>query len=720
MTPTFLRLPLTAILCALPIAAHADSVSQLTTLDPADDSLPSIPWLASDDADLATLGEINRPDGTLLATVSAGWTADALHLRILVYDPEHVTARDARSLWSADSIELGIDAAGDGSADRPADTGGPIGSDDFKLIFGLLETGPAVNSLTAQTAPDLTVLGDHLTITRTPSHQTLYDITLPWTQLNVTGGTRPTLGLDLQINDLNPDATDKTAYPWGTGLSKGFTAAQLKAFTLAAPPSSLSVLQWDNPLAWDDSTPLVLRVGLRSDDATPLTVTFGDQNETLELPGGPGLRHHVITLPAQPDGTALSASLPDVPTVATTQIQASAIFQKLQDRLAALIARPDQPPLFTRHLQSIADLTADDWARTQSIRTSDPNRALESLAHYRDLLNGLDADTADWSAYLDGRRSLVIAYTSEHDQTLQYYLLSLPRDWDPDRAYPLFFELHGAGNDHPMASFSDRLSAKAKRQDGYGYESPKVYGEIERSGYWVHPFGRGNKSYQGDARIDVLEAYDHAHELFKIDPDRRYLYGFSMGGLGTLTLGARTPSRWAAACSIAASSRNGEAHSPVSANWSLLPYKLMVGEEDRFFKSYQDIVAGLAKHDIHPEARSIPGLGHQYLGELQKEKIEWLKTHVRTRPDTFTFVTDDNLTNTCWGITLLVPEGADERARVTYRRDEQTLHLATEGTAQVTIDPSEPDGLGVTGDISVLWNDREAYAGPAQKITLEQ
>jgi predicted esterase len=640
-------------------------------------------------------------------------------LLVTVDDPVHSPSVSSDTLWDGDGIELALDAAGNAPAPSASLPAGPLDADDFKFIFALLPSGPSASTLVARPPIPSATLTAHTRITREAT-TTIYQIDLPWTLLNVVPGSRPTLGLDLQINDRPDPATPKKTYALGDGFSRGLAPARLTRYPLAAPPAPFVTLQWDNTPAWSPTDTNRLHLGLLSD--TPLTLTLaadGQPARTLTLDPAPSWQHLTRELPLAPHGTTLTASVPGFPAATLIQVSAADLYAQLHARLTTLLARPGQHPLFTRHLQSIADLAADDWARTQTSRTTFPGRALESLGHFQDILSGLAADTAEWPAYLDGRRSLVIAYTSPTDHTLQYYLLSLPRDWDPDRAYPLFFELHGAGNDHPMASFSDRLSATAKRQDGHGYESPKVYAEIERSGYWVHPFGRGNEGYTGIARVDVLEAYDHAHSLLKIDPDRRYLYGFSMGAGGTFNLAIRTPSRWAAACSIAPATNREPAGTPLTANLALVPFKLLCGEEDHFMKQYRDILADLARHAIHPEARSIPGLGHNYTGALQKEKIDWLKTQVRRRPATFAFVTDDNLTNTCWGLTLFVPDGATEPATARVRREGQTLHLTTTGTSRIALDPSEPDGLGLTGEITVLWNGHTAYTGPAGPLSLD-
>jgi hypothetical protein len=189
-----------------------------------------------------------------------------------------------------------------------------------------------------------------------------------------------------------------------------------------------------------------------------------------------------------------------------------------------------------------------------------------------------------------------------------------------------------------------------------------------------------------------------------------------MGGGGTFTLAARTPSRWAAACSVAPGARSVDG--PLTPNFAMVPYKIMCGEQDSLLRSYQQIIAALARHDIKPEARVVPNLGHQYLAELQKEKMDWLKTHTRKRPDSFSFVTDDNLTNTCWGITLQLPGDPRAVAKAAVRREGRTVHIDTEGAERVVIDFSEPDGLGLSGDVEVVWNGERAYSGPAKALEL--
>jgi pimeloyl-ACP methyl ester carboxylesterase len=322
---------------------------------------------------------------------------------------------------------------------------------------------------------------------------------------------------------------------------------------------------------------------------------------------------------------------------------------------------------------------------------------------------------------------------------VQYYYFGVPKEWDPTKAYPLFFELHGAGDDHPLGGPASRLGLTAQAVMLHGYDTPRVYAEIDRSGYWVHPFCRGNLGYAGIARIDVLETYDHVHNLVSIDADRRYLYGFSMGSMGTLTLSQLTPSRWAA---FGAMSGAGSLGAPVRTylldNLNGLPFKMMIGGEDGGAKNFLAMAEAMRARGLNPELTVIDNLGHNYTQAMQQEMITWLKTKTRQRPARFTFTTVDNLTSDCWGVRLaidygvplrggggprrelrVVDETAQPFARATVAIAGQTVTIDSVGAQRLALDFSKPDGLGLEGEVRVLWNGKEVYAGTARSLNLE-
>ncbi len=402
-------------------------------------------------------------------------------------------------------------------------------------------------------------------------------------------------------------------------------------------------------------------------------------------------------------------------------------FQAIQERLRVLLDEAEGNEWLSRHFRSVKAQIEAEWARS----TLQPTAELaETMQHLQSIEAGLRTDAAEWQAYLDGRRSLLVSYTSPYDQSVQFYFLGLPEDWDPSKRYPLYFELHGSGNPHPLSRIAKKLGSTAQAEDSQGYTMPKVYAEIDRSGYWVYPFCRGNLGYRDIAEVDVLETYDHVHELLKIDPDRRYLYGFSMGGGGTWRIAQRTPDRWAAACSFAPSLRNDHDSDHLVANLKLLPYKVMTGTEDFLFPDYHTILKKLQVAEVsNVEARAIDGLSHRYLMELQTEAVEWLKQHQRARSDHFTFTTENDSpprsraarprTNRCWGVSLQIDRPSHSQATATVKRDQQTLSIDTKGAKQVQLDFSSPDGLGITGEVSIVLNGEPVYQGESKPLSFE-
>jgi dienelactone hydrolase len=125
---------------------------------------------------------------------------------------------------------------------------------------------------------------------------------------------------------------------------------------------------------------------------------------------------------------------------------------------------------------------------------------------------------------------------SSKDGTMQPVALYVPTQYSEQRPAPLVVFLHGRAQpeSHLLApQFMQNLA--------------------ERTGtIVVAPYGRGSYDFSG-SESDVYDALDAANRAFTIDPRKRYLAGYSMGGFAVFRLAPIAPSDWAAVMSIAGS-----------------------------------------------------------------------------------------------------------------------------------------------------------------------
>lgn len=131
------------------------------------------------------------------------------------------------------------------------------------------------------------------------------------------------------------------------------------------------------------------------------------------------------------------------------------------------------------------------------------------------------------------------AYRSPLDQMLQPYRIFVPSSYDATKPFPLIIALHGMGGDENSYF------------DGYGQGAFKR--EAEQRGYLVAcPKGRQPASmYLGPAEQDVMDVIAEIKRDYRVNPDRIYLTGHSMGGFGTWSIAANHPTVFAALAPVA-------------------------------------------------------------------------------------------------------------------------------------------------------------------------
>lgn len=690
----------------------------------------SISWITDEKAWLSSKPFFTIEDkGAAVANGWIGVSRSALRLHIVVNDKTHF-APDSFALWDGDCVEICIDARGDGTAGYEREREGLYGPDDIKVLMALAKTGPVANVFLSNDNSRRGPLPDSCRMISRDDTKglTIYDLALPWTLLETMPGLYSSIGLSLQVDDLEPGMKDKVAYKWGEGTFGPFKPGLFNRFAIDEPPMPYAAVSVDNAIVWDrsvDKGKMVLSV--RTDHDLLLSVGLDKEHTELTIGKNAALQRFDISL-----GLEAQVSSEKVPYTITISgkekheplLNKTGIIDLPENTYAALLAKldslchMDSHPLFLRHVRSVRSLVQTEWARLELYRASNPLLAEETNGFLKTILAGFRSDASSWDTYLGGKRALLFAFVSPTDRSMDYYEFTLPKNWDAQKKYPLFFELHGAGNAHPLSMVATDLDVSQKAMDLHGYESNKTYAQVQRNGYYCLPFGRGNLGYRGIAETDIWEAYDDVHRNFGIDQDRQYLYGFSMGGAGTLAIGIRTPDKWAAMAVLAGGmSRDGTA-AAIAKNLSNIPVFLWSGEKDPGYQNgflrIKELLATVNKTAV---VKSTPGLGHTYIQAIQEEVVNWLQTHVRKRPSAFSYVADTDEHRGIWGITMKRDITVSPLPEFTCTVEGTTVKLDTKGTKSIQVVLGE-NGLGLAGNVTVVWNGTQAYSGSAKTIDL--
>jgi predicted peptidase len=144
-------------------------------------------------------------------------------------------------------------------------------------------------------------------------------------------------------------------------------------------------------------------------------------------------------------------------------------------------------------------------------------------------------------------------YVSKKGQRLPYRLF-VPTGYSPDQKYPLILWLHGG-----EARGTDNVQqiVRENQQGAHVWIAPEVQAnfpafvlapQCPMPEDWAEPeFNQPSK-----ALLLAIEILTGVQKEFSIDPDRVYLVGQAMGGLGVWSLLQNYPEKWAGAVIVAA------------------------------------------------------------------------------------------------------------------------------------------------------------------------
>jgi len=229
--------------------------------------------------------------------------------------------------------------------------------------------------------------------------------------------------------------------------------------------------------------------------------------------------------------------------------------------------------------------------------------------------------SAVWMILLSGcatmevNRHESVSRTVGSDRPLQLdYLVYLPPgDGDPSRSWPALFVLHGVAevglNLEKVAAFGPAKQVELGRDLPLVVVSPQLFGTE-----WS--VGR------------VIELVDHCVTEYRLDPERLYLTGTSLGGRAVWKTAAARPELFAAIVPVAGWGYPDEAMAT-----SAIPAWLFHGDADMIVP----VSASRRMYELRSEAGGttrltvLPHRGHTIWDEVYggDELYDWLLTHSR-------------------------------------------------------------------------------------------
>lgn len=292
---------------------------------------------------------------------------------------------------------------------------------------------------------------------------------------------------------------------------------------------------------------------------------------------------------------------------------------------------------------------------------------------------------------------LRLTYRSAIDETDQPYRIYIPSAYDGRTPLPLVLALHGTSG-HEGTLF-----------DTYGDGEIKRVAE-KRGAIVVSPFGRGVTEYRGLGENDIFCVLADVRKRYRIDPDRIYATGHSMGGTGAAYLALHHPDVFAAVAPLAAA----YSFPWLAGNARHVPFWWILGGKDEAFYltgvklgAERMIALGLpTKLDI------LPGRDHRdWVPEYFDPVFEWLLKHRRTaHPREYSFSADSLMHGLAYSTAIDWIEKPGPVGTLSVRVHEDSVSVRPANVTVFSVLP-DPELLDLSRPIRVLVDGVEAWSG---------
>jgi predicted esterase len=600
-----------------------------------------------------------KPQTQFSASARLGWTDEGLVTRVRVIDATPFEADREERLYEGDSVELVLSLPG-----QPGDMIQLIASPGRTPEHPRVRTrlfdyrGTTLKERTAPTGR---------AIATSDARRYTIEMVLPWKNLGVEPKDGLVVGARIGVNDGEPNRP-RTRLTWlgSLGEYRFLEPGLVRLANRAAPVKEVAV--WAD-YSDDLSRTAINVVADRSYAGQKVEVQAGDQTLSTKASGREGevavARMDLDVPPAgqiRPGlsvriaGTTRKLALPDI-----EERRKGAFFSGADSRpfSRASWAYPDfQTRAFTGNVFPAFDYP--DRAKVErmvgpvTFRTAFYDAAGQAVTEARapgrygavttvSAANGLSytsyrtlfrvpegqsvpADAIAAAAQFEGK-----SFTEKADRDYWHSLrkrlgtaiayetyVKLPAGYeqDPTRRWPLIVYLHGSGGGNAESwdtvKVADGPQAPAHSLPGF----PFIVVSLRSPGGWMPPA--------------VHDALDAVEAKYRIDKDRVYLTGFSMGGIGTWNVAYDRPDRFAAIAPVGG--RSGDAK--LMPLLKSVPTWVFNGAEDTAttaedaraaVKSLRE-AGGQVEYTEYPKAGHMESLQYAYRGQ---DLYDWFLKHRR-------------------------------------------------------------------------------------------
>ncbi|MEO1625165.1 MAG: carboxylesterase family protein, partial [Bacteroidota bacterium] len=235
-------------------------------------------------------------------------------------------------------------------------------------------------------------------------------------------------------------------------------------------------------------------------------------------------------------------------------------------------------------------------------------------------------------------------YQNDQGQVFPYRIL-FPKDYNKSQKYPLVLFLHGAGergNDNE-SQLVHGVKTFLEGENRDNFPCIVLAPQCPKESYWSSVTVDRSQypvtldfDYKRDATHPLAMTIELLKKLTKeeaVDPDRVYITGLSMGGMGTMEALYRHPELFAAAASVCG---GGQAEA-FDKRYGSIPLWLFHGDVDGVVKVEQsrELFTHFQATGLDVRYTEYPGVNHNSWENAYAEKdlLPWLFSHSRKKDD---------------------------------------------------------------------------------------